>query len=109
MSQHYYDTQTSSGRNVQVLMGWDRPLQQFFLVVEDMDQSDEEQDPHLYSNLDDAGSLGLTDLGYFLNKLKELGITIPERMVNEIQADCCMNMGNRQVGYNKNGTIICKV
>ena len=47
MSQHFY-TSHYQGRTVTVLMGWDRPLQGYFMVV----TFNRDDDP-VYSNLDD--------------------------------------------------------
>ena len=41
----------------------------------------------------------------FLAKLQDLGITIPARMVAEIQADAMANVGNRYVTYDESGAI----
>lgn len=114
MSQHTFNTTTSSGSRVQVLMGWDRPLQQFFLVVEELDAPEnydlgdgqETGDvPYLYSNLSDVDSMGMQDLDYFCEKLRGLGIAIPVLMVKEIEADQLNNVGNRYVTYNGDGSI----
>lgn len=114
MSQHTFNTTTSSGSRVQVLMGWDRPLQQFFLVVEELssperqDRGDGQEDdecPYLYSNLSDVDSMGMQDLDFFCEKLRGLGIAIPDLMVKEIELDKFNNVGNRYVAYNGDGSI----
>ncbi len=76
-------------------MGWDRPLQYYFLVVSE----DGKEDEPLYSNLDDESLpvIGTDDIGYFLEKLKELEIAVPETMIKAVQEDCysggpCRNM-----------------
>lgn len=107
MSQHYFQTE-SRGRSVTVLMGWDRPTSQFFLVVEggQQDQSagaDDDDEEYLYSNLWDTDARD-QDLGYFLEKLKDLGIEVPASMSDEIRKDQAANVGNRRVIHEKDGT-----
>jgi len=113
MSQHTYLT-TQGDKPVEILMGWDRPLQGFFMVVEavapnatDVDEQDDDDDGLVYSNLLD-GTLcaqgGLSrELGYFKAKLVELKLTVPDRMLEEIEADARANVGNRCVRYGANG------
>ena len=105
MSQHLFSTQCN-GKAVVVLMGWDRPLQGFFLVVE---EDDDEADEYVYSNMEDPALIrwmGLPPtIDPFLTKLLELGITIPARMIEEIRADSLANVGNRHVVYDESGEI----
>jgi NADPH-dependent 2,4-dienoyl-CoA reductase/sulfur reductase-like enzyme len=105
MSQHLFSTHCN-GKPVVVLMGWDRPLQGFFLVVE---EDDEKSDGYVYTNMDDpalAPWMGLPPtIDPFLAKLQELGITVPSCMVEEIRSDAARNVGNRYVTYDESGTI----
>lgn len=114
MSQHKTITKFTTAKGaeleVDVLMGWDRPLQRHFLVVEvldiniDLDESDipehlrktsEVEAGLIYSNLFDAAQS--KDLTYFRNKLKELGITVPESMFVECEVDQKADTGNREI------------
>lgn len=105
MSQHIYNT-TRKGSKVQVLMGWDRPLGGFFLVVEDLQTDD---DCYLYSNLEDPTLVycnGLPrNIAYFQVKLVELGLHVPDQMIQEIINDQKNNVGNRVVHYDEAGRI----
>jgi hypothetical protein len=105
MSQHYFKT-SYQGQAITVLMGWDRPLQGHFLVVE---KDDVKEDAFVYSNLLDPalnGYRGLPpSLEYFKTKLSELGLTVPERMIREIEADRSANVGNRHVWYDELGNV----
>ena len=96
MSRHSFDT-VCDGRPVQVVMGWDRPLQYVFMSVERLDEPDE----YLYSNLDDEHAKN--DVGYFLAKLNALGITVPASMIVEVVADRANNVGNRVVVHTMDG------
>jgi len=76
MSQHFFKC-LHQGKPVCVLMGWDRPLSGFFLVVEaDIPTLD---DDYVYSNLNDPAlteCYGLPDdIGYF----KTVGKTICQK------------------------------
>lgn len=97
MSQHYFTTAMPDGRPVQILAGWDRPLQGHFLVVERLGADGDEGGP-LYSNLDDEQLdpwNGLPDsMDYFVAKLAELGLQLPPAMLHEILSDAANNVGN---------------
>lgn len=103
MSQHVFISE-HEGKPVSILMGWDRPLQGYFMVIE-VDGSED----YLYENTNDVDLLpfyGLPDtLDHFIAKLGELGLAIPALMVQEIQNDARANVGNRYVKYKKDGTI----
>lgn len=100
MSQHIYKT-VHSGRPVQVLMGWDRPLQGFFLVIEYLDKALYENN-YLYSNIDDM-SLDCAlpkALRPFLDRLATFGISVPQPMLQQVLADQAANAGNKLVNHN---------
>ena len=107
MSQHYYET-TLRGETAIVMVGYDRPLQGFFLRVE-LGVQAEDSKP-LYSNLNDRALrafLGFPpSLGYFKNKLTELGLAVPDRVFQEVEDDGCSNVGNRHVWYDETGNIL---
>lgn len=100
MSQHYFSTQ-HHGEAITVLLGWDRPLGHYFMVVERDDPKPFQED-YLYVNLDDANAFEL-DLDHFRGKLRELGITVPEQMFEQVQQDQILKTGNRRVIYQPNG------
>jgi len=101
MSQHCFPT-TCHGEPVFILMGWDRPLQGYFLVIKC-----EHRDALLYSNLEDhelRQCMGMPrSLDHFLKRLSEFGVQVPSRMLNEIKADAKANVGNRYVVYDAAG------
>ncbi|HET9645872.1 MAG TPA: hypothetical protein VFP68_21520 [Burkholderiaceae bacterium] len=103
MSQHYFQT-TCKGEPVWVLMGWDRPLQGYFLMIEAI-----QRDAYIYSNLEDPKlrqCFGLPPaLDYFLGKLRELGVEVPARMIDEIKSDGDKDLGHRHVVYDADGNI----
>jgi hypothetical protein len=82
-----------------VLMGWDKPLQYHFMVIETLD-GDEEP---LYSNLDDdhAGLAGR--LAHFAKKARTFGIELPPAMLAKLQADEALNLGNATSSFDAAG------
>lgn len=103
MSQHRYRFK-KDGAEVEVLMGWDRPLQHVFMVVEDL--SDESGD-YLYSNLYEPNMSALT-LEYFRGVLDRLQIQVPESMFQEVEIDRRNNAGNRFVVHSENGEFVSR-
>jgi hypothetical protein len=87
---------------VNVLMGWDRALQYYFMVINYVDSDDEP----LYSNLDDddAGINIKNELPYFLKKARSFNIKIPEAMIARLQADKTLNLGNEKSFFNEDCT-----
>lgn len=123
MSQHHFPAQTSSGRAVEVMIGYDRPLHGFFLVVcaaeletaamaDAIDAGDDEAfhaEGVVYSNLDDVDLYdlrGLTlDLGYFKGKLDRLGISLPASIETELHEDLRLRIGNKERFYDAGGVL----
>ncbi len=99
MSQHFFKT-THKGEVITVMMGWDKPLQGFFMVIEDKTSGD---DGFIYSNLEDpelAQSGGFAQsIEPFVNKLGELGIEVPIEMLECVEMDGIFNVGNKVVHY----------
>ena len=114
MSQHVYRT-THDGQPISVLLGWDRPIGHYFMVIEwqgprftespwaiAMDDATD-NDNLLYSNLDEPNPFELT-LAYFKAKLDELGIRVPEPMFEQVEGDRLNRAGNRHVTYQADGS-----
>lgn len=103
MSQHVYPS-TYKGQPVTIMMGWDRPCQGYFLSVELV-----EAEGFVYSNLDDPKLIyfgGLPDsLTPFSEKLDELGLSVPQAMIEQIELDAAANVGNRFVMYDEGGNM----
>lgn len=95
MSQHVFKT-TLKGQKIEVLAGWDRPLQGFFLVIERIGHGDRDDEPYLFSNLDMTESHPKS-FDRFRNVLDEFGITVPMEMTDEIILDGTANKGNKRV------------
>jgi hypothetical protein len=102
MSQHNFST-TYLGKSVNVLLGWDRPLQYVFMVIIESLTTDNDDEKIIYSNLYDRASDG-AHIGYYEQKLKELGIVVPQRMFREVHQDYGFNVGNHYCDYLADGT-----
>jgi hypothetical protein len=89
MGQHTFQTKDKNHAPVTVRAGWDRPLKQFFLVVEFDDEKDhtDENNGMLYSNLDDDAASGCQDFKYFEDKLQELGVGVPRSFIKNVRFD----------------------
>lgn len=103
MSQHYFETQFQN-RAVQIVLGYDRPLDCFFLTIMYMAtvQADE-NDAILYSNLEDPAAGFHQDLDYYRAKLKSFGIAVPESMFRQTEQDAVHRVGNRVVLHHEGG------
>jgi hypothetical protein len=95
MSQHIYST-TLEGKPVKLTIGWDRPLKQYFYNLMDLTPGTEEPVIGTSMTMDSAV---LDNLDPILEELKRLGITPPEKMVEEVQADEINRAGNRIENY----------
>lgn len=104
MSQHYYATR-HEGKPATVLLGWDRPLGHFFLVVEyDTPEEGDESEGMVYSNLNESDPFGKS-LNYYRNILVQLGIVVPESMFAETARDAAAGLGNRVAWHNREGIL----
>lgn len=97
MSQHQYSTRDENGVSITVIMGYDRPLDHYFLLVE-VDGLD---DP-IYCNLYDTGPFN-RPLEYYRDKLDELGLSIPSGMFAAVERDRRENIGNKRVIWSDDG------
>jgi hypothetical protein len=112
MSQHYWDT-TLGYKPVTVTIGWDRPLQGFFLVVQAYASNEDDEGDILYSYLEDPKliekypkSHGVSpEISYFVEKLESMHIRLPADIVAGVQLDRKNSVGNRHVWYNASGAI----
>lgn len=83
MSQHVFKYSPYS-----VLCGWDRPLQQFFCVIE----QDGKEEP-VYSNLLDKNPTP-TSFAHYAEVLLSFGIPLPKGLLTALELDGLNNAGN---------------
>jgi len=94
MSQHLFNS-TIDGDNVEIQMGWDTPMQWFYMVIEkDIDDSDEP----LYSNLFD-NNYRVGQLEYYIELLNEWNVLIPNGLLDSINNDKINSRMNNQVHW----------
>ncbi len=101
MSRHYFQT-TYAEKPVEVLMGFDRPLNGFFMVIDYLNEpendEDDEDDGYIYSNMWEKNPHP-DSLTPYLEKLAELDISIPAEMIQEIEIDGAFKTGNKHVRH----------
>ncbi len=120
MSQHYVSTQRD-GENIEILLGWDRPLSGFFMVVSQQLEPACDCDPdgdlisgcevkYFYSNLGDPElKHGFSnDPFYFKKKLVELNIEMPDEIFNIMLQDGLNNVGNAVRCYDLTDNVLLK-
>lgn len=96
MSQHFFKT-TYQNEPITIVMGWDRPLQGFFMFIEKPEcKYDEER--YLFCNLNEEDSHPKSLKG-FLGVLRSFQLTLPEEMINEVVEDKMINCGNKRVEH----------
>ncbi len=98
MSRHYFQT-TYAGKPVEVLMGFDRPCDGFFMEINYLDEpEDDEDDRYIYFNMREENPHPAS-LTPYLEKLVELDIAIPAEMTQEIEIDGAFKTGNKNVRH----------
>lgn len=106
MSQHTFRTTNAQGVRVKIVLGWDRPVSEFFATVRSEDPTDDEDDDGLmYASLYDP-SADTSSLDYFRAKFTELGISVPDTMFAEVQGDAERNAGNRITEFRSDGSFV---
>lgn len=99
MSQHIYRTKTKDGKEVDVFAGWDKPMQRFYLVIEEVGSDEDEP---FYSNLLDPEVENRNtseSFDYFLEVLNGFGIRVPEEMIKAIERDRIRNAVNEKTTW----------
>ncbi len=97
MSQHFFNTEYQ-GRPVEVVMGWDRPLQEYFLWIRWLDRKEYDGERFLWHNLDH--DVKERHLFYtFVRVLESFGIEVPKEMLDGVLRDGQENAGSKKVIY----------
>lgn len=94
MTRHYFDTHYAK-QLVRVTLGYDRPLNSFFMQVQRLGNTD---DPFIYSSAGDPEALQ-HDPDDFAAKLVKLGISVPSSLFEEVWTDGAERRGNRIVEH----------
>lgn len=89
--------------NLEVLTGWDVPLQYFFLVIEDKNAAtDDPHDGYVFNNLRrKKPGMTLEEIGEMLNNH---GITFPPSLLSDLERDKRNNDQSLQFNYDTGQT-----
>lgn len=102
MSRHHLCT-TRGASPVLVVMGYDRPLNEFFLQLWN-EGSEAEADEPAYSSLDEPAA-DWRDIATVVRRLEELDVAVPRSMIDAIVADSIRRAGNRIVEHALDGRV----
>ena len=92
MSQHFFETTTADGVEVTVIIGYDRPLDYVFLMVEGPNGK------MLYSNLTDPyAGIVQCEVDDYRPILASFGIALPEGIFREVEKDQIERVEDRNV------------
>ena len=100
MSRHHLRTTRGAGP-VLVVMGYDRPLNEFFLQLWD-DGPEADADEPTYSSLDEPAA-DWRDIATVVRRLEELDVAVPRSMFDAVVADSVHRAGNRIVEHAPDG------
>ena len=102
MSRHHLRT-VRAGSPLLVVMGYDRPLNEFFLQLWDDDPAAEAEEP-AYSSLDEPET-DWRDIATVVRRLEELAVPVPRSMIDAVVADSVHRAGNRIVEHALDGRV----
>lgn len=102
MSRHHLRTARGAGP-VLIVMGYDRPLNEFFLQLWD-DGPEAEADEPAYSSLDEPAA-DWRDIATMVRRLEELDVAVPRSMIDAVVADGVHRAGNRIVEHALDGGV----
>lgn len=97
MSKHIF-TGVIGEAGIEVQMGWDRPLQRYYLLVERNGR-----DEPLYDSIGDPRARTCQDLCYFRDVLAGLNVVVPRDLTAQVLRDKMRDTVNRVVHYDASG------
>ncbi len=101
MSRHFFDCE-HDGRSVRVRLGYDRPLDEYFLHIEFRDSGVDDDHTLLYASINDPNA-DTEKLSYFAGVLATYGIKVPTSLFREVAVDAFIHVGNRYVEHFEDG------
>ncbi len=102
MSRHHL-RQVRAGSPLLVVMGYDRPLNEFFLQLWDDGSGGDAEEP-AYSSLDEPAA-DWRDIATVVRRLAELDVPVPHSMIDAVVADGVQRAGNRIVEHALDGRV----
>lgn len=100
MSRHHLHT-IRGASPLLVVMGYDRPLNEFFLQLWE-DGREADADAPAYSSLDEPAA-DWRDIATVIRRLEEFDIPVPRSMIDAVVADGVHRAGNRIVEHAPDG------
>jgi hypothetical protein len=101
MSRHSFTTKYQ-GQPVEIIAGWDRPFQAYFLLIQFLEVTEE---IYLYNDsLDDRAEP--KNWLFFEQKLIDFGLYVPVAMAQAVVDDGQTNAGNKNIQYDALGNVI---
>ena len=100
MSRHHLRTVRGTSPLL-VVMGYDRPLNEFFLQLWDDAPGAEAEEP-AYSSLDEPAA-DWRDIATVVRRLEELDVPVQRSMIDAVVADGVQRAGNRIVEHAPDG------
>jgi hypothetical protein len=104
MSRHFFDCEYD-GRLVRIRLGYDRPLDEYFLHIEFRDSDADDEHTMLYASTNDANA-DTKKLSYFAGVLAKYGIKVPNNLFREVAVDAFSRVGNRYVQHFEDGRMV---
>jgi len=104
MSRHFFDCE-HDGRSVRVRLGYDRPLDEYFLHIEFIDSGADDEHTVLYASINDP-RVDTQNLSYFAGVLAKYGIQVPSSLFQEAAVDSFFHVGNRYVQHFDDGRMV---
>jgi hypothetical protein len=101
MSQNIVTLDTPSGFRIEVRVGWDRPLEEIFSIVEP-----DENDPADYSKLHLAYYPDAMELA---RAFRDAGMPLPESVLAAVEIDRRLNLGNVMRTFDDVGDMLSSV
>lgn len=110
MSQHIFTATIKeryplAGQTANVLCGWDRPLQYYFLLVE---VGEGEAERTIYDSLTEP-DLGLYSTAEVELRAAAVGIELPGGLLPMLLEECQQNAGNKRVRWTEQGADVLSV
>lgn len=93
MSRHFLKAVINNDP-VEIQIGWDAPLQYFYLVIE----KDSDGDIPFYSNIFDD-ERGVGELNYFIKLLSKWKIKLPDQLIKSLEDDRINNTMNTDINW----------
>jgi hypothetical protein len=109
VSQHiFFPFHNQSQCKVRVQIGWDRPLQVYYMVVmkADLESLPDDDEGVIYSNLYDTDNP--TEIAQFRAIAERLGLAVPDVIWRNAYADSERNIVNRTVFYDLAGNEVAE-